>query len=108
MNIQLVYMTAGSLEEARTIGRALLERRLAACVNIIENMNSLYMWDGALQDDREVVVLAKTAAHRVPQLVDAVREIHSYDVPCVVSLPLTGGHRAFLDWVAAETGGTPA
>ena len=108
MIIQLVYMTAGSLEEARTIGRTLVERRLAACVNIIANMNSLYMWNGALQDDREVVVLAKTAAHRVPQLVDAVREIHSYAVPCVVSLPLTGGHQPFLDWVEAETGMTAA
>lgn len=104
MNIQLVYMTAGSLEEARAIGRILLERRLAACVNIIDNMNALYLWDGQLQDDREVVVLAKTAAHRVPQLVDAVCEVHSYDVPCVVSLPLSGGHQPFLDWVAAETG----
>ena len=108
MNIQLVYMTAGSVEEARAIGRALVEQRLAACVNIIENMNAIYMWDGELQDDREVVILAKTAGHRVPQLVAAVRSMHSYAVPCVVSVPLSGGHRAFLDWVAAETGAGPA
>ncbi|MBC8393963.1 MAG: divalent-cation tolerance protein CutA [Deltaproteobacteria bacterium] len=60
MNTNLVYMTAGSKEEARKIGKALVTSRLAACVNIIDNMNSFYMWEGELQDDNEVVMLAKT------------------------------------------------
>jgi len=103
MNTQLVYMTAGSLEEARTIGRALVEQKLAACVNIIENMNSLYLWEGEVQDDREAVMIAKTVGSRVPQLVEAVRALHSYECPCIVSLPVAGGNQAFLDWIATET-----
>ena len=103
MNVQLVYMTFGNMEEARTVARHLVEARLAACANIFENMNSFYMWDGRLQDDREVAVVAKTTGSRLPQLIEAVRQAHSYEVPCIVSLPVTGGHQPFLDWIAAET-----
>ena len=63
-NIYLVYMTTGDKEEARSIGRTLVESRLAACVNILDNMTSLYCWGGSLQEDREVVLLAKTTADR--------------------------------------------
>jgi periplasmic divalent cation tolerance protein len=104
MNVQMVYMTVAGVEEARTIGRALVAQRLAACVNIIENMTAIYMWEGQLQEDREVVLIAKTVAWQVPQLVDAVRRMHSYAVPCIVSVPISGGHQTFLDWVASETG----
>ena len=103
MNIQLVYMTFGNLEEARATARCLVEARLAACANIFENMNSIYMWDGRLQDEREVVVIAKTVGSRVPQLIEAVRQRHGYEVPCIVTLPVSGGHQPFLDWIAAET-----
>jgi periplasmic divalent cation tolerance protein len=103
MNIQMVYMTAGSMEEARTIGRALVAERLAACVNIIAPMTAIYMWEGALQEEGEVVLIAKTVAWRVPQLIEAVRRMHSYAVPCIVTLPVATGHQPFLDWVAAET-----
>jgi len=103
MNVQLVYMTAGSMEEARTIGRALVAGRLAACVNIIEPMTAIYMWEGALQEESEVVLIAKTVAWKVPQLVETVRRLHSYAVPCIVTLPVSGGHQPFLDWVADET-----
>jgi len=104
MNVQMVYITVAGIEEARTIGRALVTQRLAACVNIIENMTAMYMWEGRLQEGCEVVMIAKTVGWRVPQLVEAVRRMHSYAVPCIVTLPVTGGHQAFLDWVAGETG----
>jgi periplasmic divalent cation tolerance protein len=104
MDVRFVYMTAGSLEEARKIARELVEAKLAACVNLIDNMNSFYLWDGRLQDDREVVLIAKTTAARIADLTARVRAIHSYDCPCVVSLPVEGGNRAFLDWIAAEVG----
>jgi periplasmic divalent cation tolerance protein len=102
MDVRFVYMTAGSLEEARKIARELVEAKLAACVNLIDNMNSFYLWDGRLQDDREVVLIAKTTAARIADLTARVRAIHSYDCPCVVSLPVDGGNQAFLDWIAAE------
>jgi periplasmic divalent cation tolerance protein len=102
MNTRLIYMTAGSREEARSIGKLLVESRLAACVNILGPVNSLYMWEGRLEDADEFVLIAKTVAERVPQLVDAVKGAHSYDCPCVVSLQVDDGHSAFLDWIAGQ------
>ena len=104
MNTNLVYMTAGSKQEARKIGKALVTSRLAACVNIIDNMNSFYMWEGELQDDNEVVMLAKTTEDKVDEVVAKVKSMHSYDCPCVVALPITGGNPAFLEWIAGTVG----
>jgi periplasmic divalent cation tolerance protein len=105
MEIRLVYITAGDLEEARKIGKGLVESRLAACVNIIDRMNSFYWWEGEVQDDTEVVLVAKTRADRVPELIEKVKSLHSYQVPCIVSLPILDGYGPFLDWVVKETGG---
>jgi len=102
MKINFIYMTVGSKEEARKIGKELVATRIAACVNILDQMNSFYWWDGEIQDDSEVVMIAKTTAARVPDLVKKVKSLHSYDCPCVVSLPVAGGHPAFLDWIAGE------
>jgi len=76
--------------------------RLAACVNILDQMNSFYMWDGEIQDDTEVVMIAKTTEERVPDLIEKVKSLHSYDCPCMVSLPVSGGHQPFLEWIAGE------
>jgi len=102
MKINIVYMTAGSREEAGKIGQELVVSRLAACVNILDNMNSMYMWQGKVQDDSEIVLIAKTTEDRVPQLVEKVKSLHSYDCPCIVSIPVSGGNQAFLDWIAQE------
>jgi periplasmic divalent cation tolerance protein len=99
------YMTAGSRDEARTIARALVEERLAACCNLLDGMTSVYRWQGEIQEDAEVVVIAKTRAELVERLTARVQALHSYDVPCVVALPVSGGNPAFLDWIAAESGG---
>ena len=102
MKINFIYMTVGNKEEARKIGQELVITRLAACVNILDQMNSFYMWDGDVQDDTEVVMIAKTTEDRVPDLIKKVKSLHSYDCPCIVSLPVAGGHQPFLDWIAAE------
>ena len=102
MQINFVYMTAGSKDEARNIGKELVSFKLAACVNILDNMNSFYMWDGELQDDNEVVMIAKTTQDRVPDLIQKVKALHSYDCPCIVSLPLIDGNQAFLDWIVEQ------
>ena len=102
MQVNFIYMTAGSKDEARKIGKELVTAGLAACVNILDNMNSFYMWQGEIQDDAEVVIIAKTTEDRVPALVEKVKALHSYDCPCIVALPVSGGNQAFLDWVAAE------
>ena len=98
-NIYLVYMTAGSRDEARTIGRVLVESRLAACVNILENMTSLYSWEGRVQEDREVVLIAKTTADRFTALKEKVVAVHSYDCPCILGFQAADGHAPFLDWI---------
>ena len=102
MEVKWIYMTAGSMDEARRIGRHLVESRLAACVNMFEKMNSIYIWDGQLQDDQETVIIAKTTADRVPQLIKKVKDLHSYDCPCIVCLAVENGNPAFLDWIEAQ------
>jgi periplasmic divalent cation tolerance protein len=103
MNIYLIYITAGDIEEAKVIGKALVSERLAACVNIIDNINSMYWWEGEIQDDRETIVIAKTRDSLVPELIEKVKSMHSYDCPCVVSLPIADGNKGFLEWVENET-----
>ena len=102
MEINMVYITAGSKDEAKRIGKVLINARLAACVNIIENMTSMYMWDGKLQDASETILIAKTTKERVSDLMEKVTTLHSYDCPCIVCLPVSDGNPAFLKWIANE------
>jgi len=107
MTIRIVYMTARNMDEASQIAKTLVQRRLAACVNIINGMRSIYEWGGTLQDEREVVMIAKTHADCLPELKEAVKVMHSYDCPCIVDLAVSGGNNAFLDWVRAQVGPAP-
>jgi periplasmic divalent cation tolerance protein len=102
MAVNFVYMTAGSKAEAQKIGNALVEGRLAACVNILDNMQSIYRWNERIQQDTEVVLIAKTTDNLVSALIDQVKSLHSYDCPCIVSLPISNGYPPFLDWVQQE------
>jgi periplasmic divalent cation tolerance protein len=102
MTVHFIYMTAASKAEARKIGKALVESRLAACVNILDNMQSIYRWEEKIQEDSEVVLIAKTTEARVPRLIDKVKSLHSYDCPCIVSLPVIDGYPPFLDWIKTE------
>lgn len=102
MSVKMVYMTAGSREEARKIGRSLIDARLAACVNIIDKMSSIFRWEGAIEEAEEVVMIAKTTDARLPALMAHVTAKHSYECPCIVSLPVENGHQPFLDWIATE------
>jgi periplasmic divalent cation tolerance protein len=102
MDVRWVYVTASSRDEATQIGRALLERRLVACVNIIEGMSAMYRWKGTIEEGQEVVLIAKTTQPLSRAVVDAVCELHSYEVPCVVVLPVLDGNPGFLAWVREE------
>ena len=92
-------MTAGSKDEARSIGRALVASGLAACVNILDGMTSIYAWEGALQEEREVVFIAKTTAERFAALEEKVSAMHSYDCPCMLAVQVQNGHGPFMDWI---------
>ena len=98
-----VYMTAGSIEEAKSIGQILVGQNLAACVNILENMTSIYKWGGKLEEDQEVVMIAKTRKTLIPKLIETVKSHHSYDIPCILELPIQGGNPDFLSWIITET-----
>ncbi|MFQ5953992.1 MAG: divalent-cation tolerance protein CutA [Kiloniellales bacterium] len=101
---RLVYITTGSEAEARRIGRTLVEERLAAGVNVIAGVTSTYWWAGAVQEASEAVIVAKTRQDKLDALTTRVREMHSYECPCVVALPIVGGYAAYFEWVAAATG----
>jgi periplasmic divalent cation tolerance protein len=79
-----------------------VESRLAACVNILDNMQSIYRWEEEIQQDTEVVLIAKTTDSLISELIEKVIALHSYDCPCIVSLPISDGYPPFLDWIRAE------
>lgn len=103
MDTVMVYMTAGSGEEARRIASAIVSERLAACANIFEGVRSFYWWEGRIQDEAEVVIIAKTRKDLLLKLTEKVRSIHSYSCPCIVAVPILGGHAPFLEWIRQET-----
>ena len=98
-----VYITACSIEEARDIGQKLVEKNLAACVNLLGNMISIYKWGDKLEEDQEVVMIAKTRNTLMPELIETVNCHHSYDCPCILELPIQGGNQEFLSWIETET-----
>jgi periplasmic divalent cation tolerance protein len=103
MDAIFVYITINSPEEARRIGRTLVEERLVACTNLIPGMTSIYRWQGVVEEAQETVIIAKTRAGLFGRLEARVKELHSYDCPCIVAMPVTAGHAPYLEWIAAET-----
>jgi periplasmic divalent cation tolerance protein len=102
----VVLSTAGSRREAERIATVLVDERLAACVNLLGRMTSIYRWRGARERAEEILLVVKTRRALVSRVAARVRALHSYEVPEVVALPIVGGARAYLTWLAAETGGT--
>jgi periplasmic divalent cation tolerance protein len=96
-------MTAGDLAEAEKIAQALVDERLAACVNIFDGVRSVFRWQGSVQSGREVVLIAKTVEERFEELRERVIELHSYELPCIVARPVSDGLPGFLEWIEAET-----
>lgn len=103
MDVSFVYMTASDRDEALRIGRTLVEERLAACVNVLGEMTSVYWWEGELQQANEAVLIAKTKQSLLGPLIERVRELHSYACPCVVSWPVAAGYGAYLQWIRDES-----
>lgn len=99
----LIYVTAGSRDEALAIAREIVNSRLAACANILAGTTSVYHWQGEVCEEEEVSLILKTRDDLVDRLVEKVRDLHSYDCPCVVSLPISSGNADFLDWIDSET-----
>jgi periplasmic divalent cation tolerance protein len=98
-----VYIVAADLAEAERIAEALVEDRLAACVNILGNIHSVYRWQGAVERADEIALIAKTTSSLFDRLVERVRALHSYDTPAIAAWPIVAGDAAYLNWIQAET-----
>jgi len=107
-SLAVCYVTCRDRAQARLLARTLLAERLVACVNLVTGMESLYWWQGAVCEAREVVLIAKTRRSLVVALTRRVLALHSYEVPCVVALDVLGGNPRYLAWVAEETRRRPA
>ena len=95
----IVLITASSHDEAEKIASALIDEHLAACVNIVPEVRSLFFWEGKTQDAREVLLICKGRLQFVEKLIIRVRELHSYTVPEIIAIPIVAGSREYLDWV---------
>jgi periplasmic divalent cation tolerance protein len=98
-----VFITAPNEEEAAKISRTLVGERLAACVNIIRSVRSIYRWQGRVEDEQEVLMIAKTKRDLFKRLQERVKELHSYKVPEIIGLPVIEGSKEYLDWLGQET-----
>jgi periplasmic divalent cation tolerance protein len=103
----MIYVTAPNRDAAMSLARALVGERLAACANVLDGATSVYWWEGRLCEDAETVLILKTRAELVDALIARTRELHPYDCPCVVALPIEAGNPAYLEWVRAETSAPP-
>jgi periplasmic divalent cation tolerance protein len=98
-----IYVTTKDVAEAQRIGAAIVAEKIVACVNILDGMQSIYWWKGAVVDDRETVLIAKTRLTLSASATDRIRALHSYTCPCIVILPILEGNPAYLAWIAENT-----
>jgi len=99
----LVLTTLPSADKAAELAKALVGERLAACANLLPAIRSIYRWKGELQDENEVLVLLKTRAEHLERLKLRILELHPYEVPEVLAVPIEAGYQPYLDWLAGET-----
>jgi len=97
-----VLITASSSDEAQKIAEALVKQRLAACVNILAGVKSFFWWQGSLDSEQELLLIAKTKELKLAEIINLVKGLHSYDTPEIIALPIIGGSRDYLDWLDKE------
>ena len=103
MQAMFIYVTASSRHEALSIGRTVVGERLAACANVLDGMTSIYWWERSVQESDEASLILKTRGELVERLTARIRELHSYECPCVVAMPIAAGNPAYLEWISQET-----
>jgi len=103
MRYRIVLVTCASIAEARKIARMVVEKNLAACANSLAGVESIYRWKGKVERAREVLMILKTSAARLPELEREVKRLHSYDVPEFIVLPIAAGSKEYLRWIGGNT-----
>ncbi|MCE5213794.1 MAG: divalent-cation tolerance protein CutA [Methanobacterium sp.] len=98
----LIYITTSGSPESEKIAKILLEEKLVACINIIPQIKSLYLWEGQIEKDNESIVLAKTRADKIDKVIKRVEEIHSYQTPCILEFTVKKGSKEYLQWMEKE------
>ena len=99
----VVFITCPSREEADKIANAVIAKNFAACVNIIDNVRSIFHWQEKVEDADEVLLIAKTKAKLLDEIIPLVKQLHSYDLPEIIAVPILGGSEDYLNWIDAET-----
>ncbi|MDZ4198398.1 MAG: divalent-cation tolerance protein CutA [Kiritimatiellia bacterium] len=102
-DVFMVYVTVPDIRTAKAIARTVVTARLAACANLIPGVQSVYHWNGQLEESKEVALILKTVRSRRTALEETIRAAHPYDCPCIVHWPLSGGHPPFLKWIRDES-----
>jgi periplasmic divalent cation tolerance protein len=98
----LVYITTSSKEESEKIANKLVEGKLAACINIVPSIESIYLWKGEIEEDEESLLIAKTKAKNIDKIIKKVKEIHSYETPAILAIPIIEGSKDYLDYLDNE------
>ena len=101
--VAIIYSTIGKIQDARKIANILVEEQLVACVNIIPKIESIYRWKDKIENDEEVVIVAKTVDTNVKKTIQRIKQLHSYELPDIIVLPIIGGLKDYLDYIANET-----
>ena len=101
--VAIVYTTIGAIQDARKIAHMLVEEQLVACVNIIPKVESIYRWKGNIEDDEEIVLIAKTTDSNVKKAIQRIKQMHSYELPDIIVLPIIGGLIGYLGYIENET-----
>jgi len=101
--VAIVYMTIGAIQDARKIAHTLVEEQLVACVNIIPKVESIYRWKGNIENDEEIVLIAKTTDANVKKTIQRIKQMHSYELPDIMVLPIIGGLKDYLNYIENET-----
>jgi len=102
-NYIIVFNTCNSAEIASTIAEMLVRKKLAACVNIIKGIESVYQWQGKMEHDQEILLIIKTRQSLFPQLEQAIQELHNYELPEIMAVPIETGEKNYLNWIQSAT-----
>lgn len=98
----IIFVTASSKKEAQKIAAGLIKQKLAACVNIIDKINSVFFWDSKVNQAKEVLLMIKSKKEKLPKIIKLVKSLHSYKVPEIIALPIIAGDKPYLRWIDAS------